>query len=148
MAEYQIRAGQKYWRTIHSLPKADGTHDSIMIDVYCVTKAYPTGCAARDHAIKKLLCAGSRNKGDELQDLLEAGEALQRSIDEVRRQYAEEKKNAGCEGASGPDGPSEGDFKSGGEVYYETAPSKVAPSRSWRVSDAQEACDKLSTSKG
>ena len=98
MSEFQIRAGKKYWRTIHSIPKGDGTHDSCVIDTYCIGNAYEVTCMARQHALKKLLCAGLRGKGDELADLIEAGEALQRSIDEVRRKYEEEKKQKSVTG--------------------------------------------------
>jgi hypothetical protein len=50
------------------------------IDVYAVLVAFDVRCPARQHAIKKLLCAGLRGKGDELQDLREAGDAVARAI--------------------------------------------------------------------
>jgi len=50
------------------------------IDVYAVLVAFGVSCPARQHAIKKLLCAGLRGKGDELQDLREAGDAIDRAI--------------------------------------------------------------------
>jgi hypothetical protein len=50
------------------------------IDVYAVLVAFGVSCPARQHAIKKLLCAGLRGKGDELQDLHEAGDAIDRAI--------------------------------------------------------------------
>ena len=50
------------------------------IDVYAVLDAFEVTCPARQHAIKKLLCAGIRGKGDELQDLREAADAIRRAI--------------------------------------------------------------------
>ena len=50
------------------------------IDVYAVLVAFNVSCPARQHAIKKLLCAGLRGKGDELQDLHESGDAIDRAI--------------------------------------------------------------------
>lgn len=63
--------GNKYVRTIYSV---DGNHplSGILVDVYCVLEAFGVTCPARQHAIKKLLCAGLRNKGSETQDLEEA----------------------------------------------------------------------------
>ncbi len=67
----------KYNRTIYSsILKGAG----IMVDVYAVLNAFDVRCPARQHAIKKLLLAGQRGKGDELQDLTEAGEAVTRAI--------------------------------------------------------------------
>jgi hypothetical protein len=51
------------------------------IDVYSVLVAFGVSCPARQHAIKKLLCAGLRGKGDELQDLWEAIDAVRRAIE-------------------------------------------------------------------
>jgi hypothetical protein len=51
------------------------------IDVYAVLVAFDVRCPARQHAIKKLLCAGLRGKGDELQDLQEAIDAVRRAIE-------------------------------------------------------------------
>jgi hypothetical protein len=54
----------------------------VRIDVYSVLRAFsvdhPTG-----HAIKKLLCAGMRGKGDRVQDLTEAKVAIDRAIQEA-----------------------------------------------------------------
>ena len=54
----------------------------VKIDVYSVLRAFgvdhPTG-----HAIKKLLCAGMRGKGDRVQDLTEAKVAIDRAIQEA-----------------------------------------------------------------
>lgn len=59
------------------------------VDVYDVLLAFQVTCPARQHAIKKLLCSGLRNKGSVLQDLKEALEAVQRAI-----QLQEETENA------------------------------------------------------
>lgn len=50
------------------------------IDVYAVLEAFDVVCPARQHAIKKLLCSGIRGKGDTLQDLREARDAIERAI--------------------------------------------------------------------
>jgi len=49
------------------------------VDVYAVLKAFDVRCPARQHAIEKLLCAGLRGKGDEVQDLREARDAVDRA---------------------------------------------------------------------
>ena len=68
--------GNKYHRTVNSV---DGT-GNVVVDVYAVLAAFNVTCPARQHAIKKLLCAGIRGKGDELQDLKEAQDALDRAV--------------------------------------------------------------------
>ncbi len=50
------------------------------VDVYAVLDAFNVTCPARQHAVKKLLCAGLRGKGDTKQDLREAADAIQRAI--------------------------------------------------------------------
>jgi len=50
------------------------------VDVYDVLTAYKVTCPARAHAIKKLLMAGQRGHKDEEQDLKEAIQAIERSI--------------------------------------------------------------------
>jgi len=65
-------SGSKYLRTIQLIGGK--------VDVYAVLVAFGVSCPARQHAIKKLLCAGLRGKGDELQDLHEAGDAVDRAI--------------------------------------------------------------------
>lgn len=66
-------SGSKYLRKIV-------TTDSGCVDVYAVLLAFNVTCPARQHAIKKLLCSGIRGKGDELQDLQEAHDAVDRAI--------------------------------------------------------------------
>lgn len=67
------KSGSKYLRAV--------TCDiNGFIDVYAVLDAFNVTCPARQHAIKKLLCSGIRGKGDVLQDLREAGDAITRAI--------------------------------------------------------------------
>ena len=58
-------------------------------DVYAVLDAFNVICPARQHAIKKLLCAGLRGKGDAGQDLSEALDAVSRSIQMNKSRVAE-----------------------------------------------------------
>lgn len=76
--------GNKYIRTIHSRYKDKG---HCLIDVYSVLEAFDVRCPAIQHAVKKLLCAGIRGKGDRLQDLVEARDAISRAIEmqEIRQ---------------------------------------------------------------
>lgn len=60
----------KYQRTIKG----------VTVDVYDVLAAFGVTCQARGHAIKKLLMAGQRGHKDEAQDLREAVQAIERSI--------------------------------------------------------------------
>lgn len=78
--------GSKYLRKIIS--PIDG--EAIMVDVYAVLEAFGVACQARGHAIKKLLCAGLRGKGDELANLIGADAAVSRAID--MQKYKENKK--------------------------------------------------------
>lgn len=66
-------SGSKYLRDIPCL--VDGK-----TDVYAVLDAFNVTCPARQHAIKKLLCSGIRGKGNVLQDLEEAADAIERAI--------------------------------------------------------------------
>lgn len=66
-------SGSKYLRPIQTV---DGC-----VDVYAVLDAFDVRCPARQHATKKLLCAGIRGKGDADQDLEEARDAVSRAID-------------------------------------------------------------------
>jgi hypothetical protein len=70
-------SGNKYIRKIKSCV----THCVIgEVDVYSVAAAYNVTSMPRNHALKKILCAGLRGKGDELKDLKEARDALTRDI--------------------------------------------------------------------
>lgn len=66
----------KYQRAIKSI---DGS-EQIFVDVYSVLEAFNVTCPARQHAIKKLLCAGLRGKGDASQDLRESIQAIERAV--------------------------------------------------------------------
>lgn len=66
-------SGSKYLRRILTTP--DGK-----VDVYAVLLAFEVTCPARQHALKKILCAGQRDKGSEMQDLKEARDAIDRAI--------------------------------------------------------------------
>jgi hypothetical protein len=68
-----IHSGSKYLRDVQLVGGK--------IDVYAVLVAFGVSCPARQHAIKKLLCAGLRGKGDELQDLRESIDAVRRAIE-------------------------------------------------------------------
>lgn len=74
--------GKKYLRKVHS---AIHPNEFVLVDIYEIILAYAVACPARQHAIKKLLCAGLRNKGSELQDLLEAQMSLSRAIEIQQR---------------------------------------------------------------
>jgi hypothetical protein len=67
----------KYNRIIRGV---DGAANPHAVDVYCVLKAFDVACPARQHAIKKLLCAGLRGKGNAIQDLEETKQAVERAI--------------------------------------------------------------------
>lgn len=67
-------SGSKYLRNIKL------TEDK-KTDVYAVLLAFEVTCPARQHAIKKLLCAGLRGKNDVTNDLKEARDAIERAIE-------------------------------------------------------------------
>lgn len=71
-------SGNKYHRRIHSVEALDLF---VTADVYCVLDAFNVTCPARAHAIKKLLCSGIRGKGDTMQDLSEARDAVTRAME-------------------------------------------------------------------
>jgi hypothetical protein len=69
--------GSKYLKVINSAIDDSKIH----IDVYCVLEAFGVTCPARQHAIKKLLCTGTRGKGDALADLKGALAAINRAVE-------------------------------------------------------------------
>jgi hypothetical protein len=69
--------GVKYLRRVNS----SMSDDYVLADVYAVLEAFDVRCPARAHAVKKLLCCGSRGKGDELADLVGAQAAVSRAIE-------------------------------------------------------------------
>lgn len=70
--------GSKYIRRIVSCDAIP--YNTINVDVYSVLEAFAVVNPGIQHAIKKLLCAGIRGKGDCVQDLKEARDALSRAI--------------------------------------------------------------------
>lgn len=72
-----MSSGSKYHRTVEDL----FSDQSVKIDVYSVLEAFDVTCPARQHAIKKLLCAGIRGKGDSRQDLAETKDAVIRAME-------------------------------------------------------------------
>ena len=73
MEKTHNQSGSKYLRPLRGV--VDGK-----IDVYAVLGSFGVVCPARQHAIKKLLCAGIRGSKDEVQDLLEARDAVERAL--------------------------------------------------------------------
>lgn len=78
-------SGKKFLRLITGWDPVTGKTSSILVDVYDVLAAFDDPPAPRSHAIKKLLCAGIRGKGDVVQDLTEARDALDRDIQKTRQ---------------------------------------------------------------
>ncbi len=76
-------SGDKYIRKIYPRDPDSG-EQPINVDVYSVVKAFDVKAGPRDHAVKKLLCAGLRGKGDERQDISEAIDALKRDLQQLR----------------------------------------------------------------
>ena len=67
-----MATGKKYDRVIES----KYTNERVITDVYRVLDAFEVKSDPRGHAIKKGLCAGQREKGDEFNDIVEAIDAL------------------------------------------------------------------------
>ena len=72
--------GKKYLRLIHSAMPGN-TRKPISIDVYSVIEAYRITCPARQHALKKLLAAGERDKGSQLEDLQGVIDSMHRAVE-------------------------------------------------------------------
>lgn len=86
--------GKKYLRKICAPSGASCGVDLsgrtwIEVDVYAVLKAYGVESQPVGHAIKKLLCAGQRSKGDRKADLVGAIAAIQRAIDDEEEASAD-----------------------------------------------------------
>lgn len=79
----------KYYRTIQPV---NNKGVPITIDVYNVIEAYRVTCPAVAHAIKKLLCAGLRDKGSRIQDLEESIICITRAIELENQRTAENNK--------------------------------------------------------
>ena len=74
------KSGDKYRRKIVQSMTGTRHNQSVTVDVYDVIEAFDVRSPARQHALKKLLCAGLRGKGDESQDITEAIDALRRDL--------------------------------------------------------------------
>lgn len=72
--------GAKYLRTIFA---ADGNapKSGIKVDVYCVIEAFGITCPALQHALKKILACGQRNKGSKLDDMRGVFDAMWRAME-------------------------------------------------------------------
>lgn len=89
--------GKKYLRTIYSatgVAAIKAGMPCLIVDVYDVLKAFNVTCAARQHAIKKLLCSGIRGKGGELDDLVGAEAAICRAIELEKEREKERMESA------------------------------------------------------
>ena len=71
-------SGSKYHRKVCGI---GSLANYVVADVYQVLEAFGVTCPARQHAIKKLLCAGLRGKGDQLGDLTESLGCVLRAIE-------------------------------------------------------------------
>lgn len=83
-----MSSGTKYHRVIHELAEYKESPDaesSVTVDVYSVLSAFKVTNPGLQHAAKKILCAGIRGKGDLVQDLKEARDALDRAIEDAER---------------------------------------------------------------
>ena len=78
-------SGNKYHRKIYGFEGG-----AVTVDVYRVLDAFNVTDPGSQHAIKKLLCAGIRGKGDSIQDKSEAVDAVLASIDLEKHKELEE----------------------------------------------------------
>ena len=82
-------SGNKYHRKLLGV-----CGDEVTVDVYRVISAFNVSSPPIQHALKKLLCAGIRGKGDEVQDLKEAGDAITARLLEIEQaEYCYAKKH-------------------------------------------------------
>lgn len=91
--DIKTHSGSKYIRTIYDCVAIG---EVAQVDVYCVIKAFDVKCAPTQHALKKLLCSGTRGKGDKVQDLRESRDAISRAIqmeEEDLKRAEQEKEN-------------------------------------------------------
>lgn len=79
-----MQSGNKYHREIKGLAAHNG--GSVVVDVYSVLTAFDVRIPGLQHCVKKLLCAGIRGKGSQIQDLKEARNALDRAIEDVENE--------------------------------------------------------------
>jgi hypothetical protein len=84
-----IRAANKYLRKVRGWSSGPNSNGNCLVDVYVVLRAYGVTHPAVAQAVKKLLCPGQRDKGNALQDLVEARQALDRAIEDEERDKAD-----------------------------------------------------------
>ena len=77
IVDIRDHSGSKYIRVIESCIPGE---PAARVDVYAVLVAFGVTNPAIAHAIKKLLCAGIRGKGDTRCDLIEAIDSIRRAI--------------------------------------------------------------------
>ena len=70
----------KYTRHVYYYDEGGRNHE-VSIDVYDILKAFDVRCPAIQHAVKKLLCCGTRGHKDADTDLREAMQAIERAIE-------------------------------------------------------------------
>jgi hypothetical protein len=66
----------------------------VELDVYDILHYYKVNNPAVQHAIKKLLCAGSRGHKTEEQDLKEALDSIKRALELIVVEYEEEQRGS------------------------------------------------------
>lgn len=87
-----MSSGKKYLRAVANI------HGQTLedVDIYSLLDAWQVKCPAVQHALKKLIMPGQRKKGDALQDLTEAADAVARAITlERARQERHRKETSG-----------------------------------------------------
>ena len=89
MNNEQDHGRSKYRRVIHDI---DDPTKTVIVDIYSVLVAFDVQCPARQHASKKLLCAGIRGKGDATQDLKETIVAVERAIQLESTKHSKERE--------------------------------------------------------
>lgn len=81
----QQHGGAKYLRKMRAV---GGKGPEIDVDVYCVIDAFNVTNAGLQHALKKILCPGQRDKGTTMQDIEGALDALWRARELLMDQEA------------------------------------------------------------
>lgn len=77
-----MSSGNKYHRKIRGLKVHGQQNQTVTVDVYSVLTAFGVTSPGVQHAVKKLLCSGLRDKGSRLQDLKESIDAITRAIED------------------------------------------------------------------
>jgi len=90
------------------MSKYSRTIKGVTMDVYDVLRAFEVTSPAIQHAVKKLLMPGARGNKDQLQDVQEALQSIQREIEYLTSIEPAESKEAGPNG--------DGWIKNNGEI--------------------------------